>query len=390
MFNNPEIFGALPCKHNFTPSHETVYTGFFFPAYRMHFDYIDPVRGVTDEEKAKADFETRRNAKLDNPQAYLEYCSEYCFTPDEALVRQGENQFNQILLAEQMAQLTIHKTVTEPTRGFLMGGNSDGKGGTNPIHWKPDMNGDILLLEEPERDEAGNSIKNLYCAGIDSIDMGTNDSTGQLDVSDFCIVILKRMHGIKEPKIVCVYKDRPRDIRTAYDNAFRLLDWYNSKVVVENSRTNIITYAREKKKLHYFMTRPRATITNLKTNTTMIGAPPTEGVVRHYLQLIEEFINDYCHTIAYKDVLDELMKYTYENKRKFDIVASLGMALLADEELFAAPIQSVTKLKSEWRDFGYYTDANGRKRYGAIPKRNNDELRQGEINIQQALDRRWM
>jgi hypothetical protein len=58
-----------------------------------------------------------------------------------------------------------------------MGGN-DIKGGTNPIIFKPDINGDTLILEEPIRDEDGNVMKNLYCAGIDSIDVGKNDSTG--------------------------------------------------------------------------------------------------------------------------------------------------------------------------------------------------------------------
>jgi hypothetical protein len=382
MFNNPDIFGCLPCLHNFTNTNEFIYSGFFIPAYRMHFEYLDD-RGVTNTEKAREWFDKNRNSKLDNPQAFLEYCSEYCYTPDEALVRQGENQFNQILLAEQLANITIHKIIKEPERGFLMGGNDDGKGGKNAIIWKPNAHeGDILLLEEPERDENGNIIKNLYCAGIDSIDIGTNDSTGQLDVSDFCIVILRRQRGIQEPRIVAIYKNRPRDIRIAYDNAFRLLDWYNAKCVLENSRTNIITYAREKKKLHHFLTRPKATITNLKTNTTMIGAPPTEGVVRHYLELIEQFINDYYQGIAFVDVINELMKYTYENKRKFDIVASFGMCLLADEELFAAPIESVARLDKEWRDIGYYTGPDGRKHFGAIPIR--------QKIIKQELGEGWM
>jgi len=31
-------------------------------------------------------------------------------------------------------------------------------------------------------------------------------------------------------------------------------------------------------------------------------------------------------------MLDELISYSYENKRKFDIVVALGLSLLADEE----------------------------------------------------------
>jgi len=69
----------------------------------------------------------------------------------------------------------------------------------------------------------GNPFKNLYVAGIDSIDMGTGDSASDNDVSDFCIVIKKRIHGLDEPKYVAMYKGRPKDIRMAYDTALKLL-----------------------------------------------------------------------------------------------------------------------------------------------------------------------
>lgn len=370
LFTQPKLFGVLPYRHNFTPSGEYVLSGFFIPAYRMHFEYLD-ARGVTDEVKAKAMFEEERELKRTNPKAFLEYASEYCFTPDDALIRQGENQFNQALLAEQLSQLLIHKTIDPPTRGYLMGGNETDKG-KNPIFFRPDNNGDTLILEEPQKDEDGNILRNLYCAGIDSIDVGKEDSSGQKDVSDFCIVIKKRIHGLKEPKYVALYKARPNDIRQAYANALRLMEWYNCKCVLETTRTNIITYAREKKKIHLFMTRPRATISNLKTNTTMIGTPATEGIIKHYLEKIEEFVNDYAHTIAFEEILDQLLKYDYENKRKYDIIAAMGMCELADEELFSVPIKPVNQYSNEWRDIGYFRDRTGKVHYGAIPTK--DEL----------------
>jgi hypothetical protein len=45
------------------------------------------------------------------------------------------------------------------------------------------------------------------------------------------------------------------------------------------------------------------------------------------------------------------------------------MCLLADEELFAAPIESVARLDQEWRDIGYYTGPDGKKHFGSIPTR---------------------
>jgi hypothetical protein len=59
-----------------------------------------------------------------------------------------------------------------------------------------------------------------------------------------------------------MYKDRPRDIRTAYDNAIKLLMWYNAKCVVEATRVGIITYFKEKNKLNLLFKRPRATLAN--------------------------------------------------------------------------------------------------------------------------------
>lgn len=66
-------------------------------------------------------------------------------------------------------------------------------------------------------------------------------------------------------------------------------------------------------------------------------------------------------------MLDELNRYTDENKRKFDIVAAFGMAELADEELSGVVPKSVEVKKDSWTDFGYYTDYDGIRRYGRIP-----------------------
>lgn len=377
LFNSPESFQILPFKHNYSSTGEEVLTGFFFPAYRMHFGYLDD-RGVTDEAKAREAFEKTRDSLKGDQKAYMEECSEYCFTPEDALIRQGSNQFNQALLAEQLSNILIHKTVTLPDKGFIMYKNpaDESKG----LIWKPDGRGDTLVLEKPILDDNGDTLKNLYVAGIDSIDMGKNDSTGQKDVSDFCIVIYKRQHGLSEPKIVAMYKDRPNDIRFAYGNAMRLLEWYGCKGVLENTRINFKSYLNDRKKLHLLMQRPRSTMTTSGgKNSNMYGAPINEQVIQHYLQLIENFVNDYSETIAFSEVLDQLLKYNYENKRKFDIIAALGMALLGDEELHSKPVVERQHFKKEWRDIGYFRDATGRLHHGVIPSK--EELKTYHLNF---------
>ena len=68
-------------------------------------------------------------------------------------------------------------------------------------------------------------------------------------------------------------------------------------------------------------------------------------------------------------MLDEFNRYTDENKRKFDIVAAVAMALLADEELQGTVPKIVEEVKEVWQDIGFYTDEYGRRRYGALPQK---------------------
>ena len=53
--------------------------------------------------------------------------------------------------------------------------------------------------------------------------MGRKDSASDSDVSDFCVVIKRRVFGMKDAKYVAMYKYRPEDIRQAYDVTLKLL-----------------------------------------------------------------------------------------------------------------------------------------------------------------------
>ena len=120
------------------------------------------------------------------------------------------------------------------------------------------------------------------------------------------------------------------------------------------------------------MRRPRATLTDSMINTNkQYGTPATPAIIDHQTDLMADYVNDYCHLIWFDEMLDELNRYTDENKRKFDIVAAACMALLADEELQGMVPKMVETKVDTWEQIGYYTDEQGRRRYGTIPKKNN-------------------
>jgi len=67
-------------------------------------------------------------------------------------------------------------------------------------------------------------------------------------------------------------------------------------------------------------------------------------------------------------MVDELLRYSFENKRKFDIVAALGVLLLADEELSNRPPRASENRQYETlTKLGYYTNEFGQIEFGVIP-----------------------
>ena len=50
-----------------------------------------------------------------------------------------------------------------------------------------------------------------------------------------------------------MYKARPNDVRDAYKTAIKLLQYYNCKANLEATRVSMLSWAREKKYLNYFI-----------------------------------------------------------------------------------------------------------------------------------------
>ena len=365
IFSDPKANNVLPYKNFYSSDGTVQYTGFFIPAYTFMLgsEYTDH-RGVTNIEKAKKYYEEQRAVK--SGKSFLEYCSEYCFTPAEALLRQGDNIFDAIAISDRITQIRIHKMGVKPRRVALLWDKSEGDETLNKVKVYDKVDSNIFIYEEPMLDDK-DPYKNLYIAGIDSIDQGTEDSATQKDVSDFCIVIKRRAYGLKEPKYVAVYKERPRDIRIAYDNAMKLLAWYNCKALLEHTKISILTYFKSKKKDNLFMKRPKSSLSDIKRgNSQMIGVPATETIIKHGLELINTYINDYCYTIDSDMILEQLLNYSYENKRKYDIVAAMGMAEIADEELMGFNPKPAHSVEKEWKDFGWFINSKGYKQFGVI------------------------
>lgn len=344
MFYNPEEFDVLPYKNTYGKDQQVQFTGYFIPSYTMWFgddkgNIGFDSRGVVDEERAKKHYQEIFD-KVQDPNILIRRKAEFCFTPEDAFILEGSNRFDRELLLDQYQALTIHRNVEKPKPVKLHWGHTDT--GDVDRKSKPTIEftdkSPLQIVELPMTDENGLPYTNLYVAGIDSIDADKSTSSGQTDVSDFCMVVMRRQFGLQPPKVVAIYKERPNHIKTAFDTALKLCQYYNCKALIEATRVSIKQHFENNGALGYLMRRPRATVnTTTRTNLKQYGVPAsgdeTSGIIGHQLDLIEQYIVDYSDQIQFPDMLDELIRYSYANKRKFDIVAAFAMCLLANEDM---------------------------------------------------------
>ena len=386
MYYEPQLFGVLPYRHNFTKNGEYAITSFFLPAFRTikELSLLDN-RGWLDDEDGKAYFNKTRDLKAQDPEEFTTFCAEYCFDGEEAFSLEGNNKFNKILIAEQLANIRIHKDSPKPEKGtleYIFKNGQHSRENITGLRWIKSNTGDVQILEHPiwtqvSYDDEGNELKyekmnGLYVAGIDSIDLGMDDTSALTkDPSNFCIVIKRRQFGLKDPTYVAIYKARPNDVRDAYKTAIKLLQYYNCKANLEATRVSMLSWAREKKYLNYFMYRPVATYpagNNPKRRT--IGTPASVAIIDHQTDLIRDYVNDFCHDIWFEEMLDELSRYTDEMKRKFDIIAAMGLCELGDEDMMGVTPRQIESTDDSFQDFGYYIDPEtGYRRKGMIPKK---------------------
>lgn len=402
IYYNPKAFKILPFRHKWTQDGTTIESGFFLPYFlqSLNPEYMDS-RGVCNQTEYKKLLQEERNNLLAVPEDYLKKCAERCWNAEEAFTLEGQNKFNKMKIADQLAKIRLHKIGPRPQVGtidYTYKSNKHSLENIDGFRWLLNS-GKVQILEHPvwsdlykeqiekqkkEAEEQGidfeapvyTEMNDLYVAGIDGIDIGAAQTSKETrDPSDFCIVIKRRAFGLNEPQYVAMYKDRPQNIREAYKIAMCMCRYYNCRINIEATRVGMITWARENKCLQYFMKRPRATLTDIKYGTTkQYGTPATKTIIEQQTDLIADYVEDYGHNIWFEDMLEQLNGYNDENKTKFDIIAALGMVELADQELSGRQPTKVDKEVEEFQDYGYYINDKGYREFGVIPKKQSNQI----------------
>lgn len=370
IFLNPQSYEVLPYLNSYNKENSPVLTGFFVPSYTCVPEFMDE-RGVTDEIKSKEYYDGIRKTKSANPQNFLQYCSEYCYYPQEALSRKGENQFDQIKISEQLTKIqNLTNKEDLPIRGYLSYNYKENTDEVIGVRFTKDPNGPIIVSEMPVLDDSNQPIKNLYVAGIDSIDHAEDDSVVGDKGSKFCITVKKRMFGNSGNKYVCMYMERPKSVKTAYENALKILMWYGCKANLEDTKIGFRQWlTTQKLQYKYLMQRPASATSSNKRTNTLWGTPGSEKMIKHGLELVTTYIEDECHTIDIEEILIQMQNFSYTMKGKYDAILAICYTEIADEDM-AGIVARKENEATEWEEFGkdigYYIDDRGYRQFGII------------------------
>lgn len=371
IFTNPRTFNLLVINEWGKE------TGIFIPAF-LKYGGTWEHSGTPNIELAMRLILISRKAIEADPVTYMQELQEFPITLEEVFIVKGQNNFNQDKIAEQLAK--IKTLVKKPWKEGRLEYILDQRGNITGMKFVEVAGGKIIVVEPPDVEPDGTTMRSLYVGGVDSIDQGQKDSL--YEGSKLACVIKKRftdnMFTRTSNLYVCFYNERSDDVRWDYENVLKIAIWYNAKLNLEYTKINIISYFRAKKALWRLLKRPSiaigANVSGAKA-VSLIGTPATPGVISHQDQKLGDFIDDYYYNILYLPCLEQMRDYDAGNRTKFDFVVACGLAELADEDMLGKPATEDSSASGDLTEFGMYKDPKtGRRRWGVIPTDSNKEI----------------
>jgi len=353
---------------------------------------------VNNNEWARKILDEKREQKKVDIQVFDKFIQEYPYTIEEVFRKTGTNIFHQRNISKQWSDITFAAShIVTPEIGFLEWRRT-ASGTIAGVTWSKNPAGNIHIVEHPYRGTDGRSIfPELYVAGVDSIDQGQLDSTTNRDRSSLAVLIKKRIidgayFSQTSNLYVAKYMGRSMDVRDDYEEVLKLSMYYGAMVNIEYTKIGIRQYFIERKQFHRLMKRPmvaRASVgsgdneyINKLRDQALIGTTVSPGVIDYGDGKIKEYTNDYCHTIYFMDLIEQLRDYQREERTKYDLVVAMALCEIADDDMLGVPSRSTRSEAKELQLFGWWTDEKGYKHTGVIPsaKRNiNDSFKESEM-----------
>ena len=330
----------------FIPAYEAL-EGFFDkhgrPIIETPEQELETLDGETVEIGARQFLKNEREALKHDAREMNEIVRQFPFTTDEAFRDSVEGSlFNIGKIYEQID----HNENMYPDP--VVRGNFTWKGGIRDtevvfvpssegrwfVSWMPP-----LELRNQKVTERGKPIapnKLIGCGGVDSYDIdATTDGRGSKGA---CHIYNKFNMRAPANMFVAEYGSRPPMAKIFYEDVLMAAFFFGYPLLVENNKYGIVRYFESRGYDGYLLDRPQHLTTAGSVATKTKGIPSnSQDVIHTHAQAIEDYIHNHVGInekgevgrMYFNRTLEDWIGYRIDNRTKFDLTISAGLALLA-------------------------------------------------------------
>jgi hypothetical protein len=322
MYNNPEPYNFLPFINIWDDNAIEKTCGYFFPVNQNMIGFIDK-QGNSDKEGAKAR-ELKERARISSTakdkNTLTKYITEFPFNGREAFSISSGNVYPTLDLIKQLGFLesskdgdvkgSYGKLEFEGTRvKFII--DESLRPADFPVKESDKAEGCVVIWEHP----VDNNQWGLYIAGNDPYDQDKAANSMSLGST---FIMKRAMPGYdNHDKIVAEYTGRPSSAKEYYEQARRLLIYYNALCLYENEKKGIFFHFEQQRSLNLLAFTPTMLKGNANSNVSRVyGQHMTKGIKEELEILARDWLNEQVgegrtnlQNILSKPLLKELIAY---------------------------------------------------------------------------------
>ena len=333
----------------FVPAYEAL-EGFFDkygnPIIEDPEEPVETIEGDFVEIGAKTFLKNERDALRQDVYELNEVIRQFPFTEDEAFRDSTKTSTFNIGKIYEQIEYNQDLYPNPVIRGNFMW--KDGKMDTEVL-FHPDATGRWYVSWMPSP-ENRNSQKEVYSkrtpanthlgvGGVDSYDLdATVDGRGSKGA---CHLYNKFNMAVPSNLFVAEYASRPPMAKIFYEDVLMAAVFYGYQLLIENNKYGIARYFESRGYDNYLMDRPEHLKTSSVASKTKGIPSNSQDVIQSHAQAIESYIHTHVGVndqtgemgkMYLNRTLEDWIQYRIDNRTKYDLTISSGLALLAAQK----------------------------------------------------------
>jgi len=333
----------------FIPAHESL-EGFFDvygkPIVSDPDSPVDGLDGDTINIGSKTYLKNERESLKGDPSELNEITRQFPFTTDEAFRDSIDGSLFNIGKIYQQVEYNDDLFPNPVVKGNFIWKEKDKEvvfsadpNGRFRVSWMPPP--EQRNVKKIDRGKLVAPFADRGCGGVDSYDLdATVDGRG----SKGALHLYNKFH-IENPSnmFVVEYASRPDLAKIFYEDVLMAAFFYGYPLLVENNKYGIVRYFESRGYDGYLMDRPAHLMsTTAKVNVKTKGIPSnSQDVIQSHAQAIEQYIYDHVGVnnntgeygkMYFNRTLEDWIGFKINDRTKFDLTISSGLALLAAQK----------------------------------------------------------